>query len=118
MTGSDDFAAQFAALREQYVNRLEKALDEIVSRVAGQGVDRLPAILAGLHADLHKLAGSGGTFGFSELSRQARSLEMVAKAWLEDGAMPDPLQWEAWKTELSALRRTIGSDNDSSTAQT
>lgn len=107
MTGSDDFADQLAALREQYVKRLESTLDNLVSRVAEHGGDIAPVTLAELHADLHKLAGSGGTFGFPELSRQARALEVTAKIWLDGSSVPDLAQWQDWKTGLSALRQTL-----------
>lgn len=109
MADAADFAAQLAALREQYAEQLGVTLDDLVNRVSGQGANILHrATLAELHASLHKLAGSGGTFGFSELSNQARALEVTAKAWLDDGSMPKLVQWEEWKADLSALRHTIG----------
>ena len=107
MTGSASLVAQLAALRQQYVEGLHNTLDDLLRRVSGQGVDMPTAILAELHADLHKLAGSGGAFGFPELSRQAKSLEIVVKAWLEQSVVPELAQWETWKTDLSALRQTL-----------
>ncbi len=107
MTDSADFAVRFAALREQYAKKLENNLDDLVERASGQRADIGPTILAELHASLHKLAGSGGTFGFPELSRCARILEMSVKAWLDEASMPDAADWEAWKTDLSALRQTL-----------
>lgn len=108
MTDSASFAAQRTALRQQYVDDLNNTLDDLLRRVSGQGVDMPTAILAELHAGLHKLAGSGGAFGFPELSRQAKSLEIVVKAWLEQSVVPELAQWETWKTDLSALRQTLG----------
>lgn len=108
MKDSADVAAQLAALYEQYAKQLGDTLDNLAGRVSGQGADIAPLALAELHASLHKLAGSGGTFGFPELSRQARVLEVIVKAWLDDGRAPEPAQWEAWKTDLSALRQFIG----------
>jgi diguanylate cyclase (GGDEF)-like protein len=116
VTDADDFAVRFAALRRQYAERLSDTLDELVSRVSGQESDIDPAILAEFHAELHKLAGSGGTFGFSGLSRQARILEVTAKAWLDSGGVAEPVQWEAWKTALSALRPFIGAEQGSPSA--
>lgn len=114
MTDSAGFAAQLAALREQYAQRLEDTLDDLVSSVSGQEADITPITLAELHVGLHKLAGSGGTFGFPELSHQARVLEMAVKAWLDGGNAPELAQWEAWKTGLSTLRQFIGRSDEES----
>ncbi len=116
MTDSADFTAQFAALRGQYTERLANTWDELVRRVSGQGTDIAPSILRELHASLHKLAGSGGTFGFPELSRQARVLEVTVKNWLDDGRAPELAAWEAWKVDLLALHQTIRMDGASGAA--
>ncbi len=102
-----DFAAELAALREQYAKRMETVLDDLSLSVAGQSIDIAPALLANAHANLHKLAGSGGTFGFPELSRRAHALEITAKIWLDAGGIPELPCWEAWLAELSALRETL-----------
>jgi len=108
VTDAADFAAQLSALRKHYARQIEGTLDELATRVAGHEAGRVHReILVELHADLHKLAGSGGTFGFSELSRQARRLEVTAKAWLDGSIVPDLVQWEAWKADLLRLRRTL-----------
>ncbi|MDP3878568.1 MAG: diguanylate cyclase [Methylobacter sp.] len=102
-----DFADQLAALREQYAQRMETVLDDLSLSVVGQSIDIAPALLANAHANLHKLAGSGGTFGFPELSLRARALEITAKAWLDAGEVSELPHWEAWKNEVSALRETL-----------
>ncbi|HEY8095492.1 MAG TPA: diguanylate cyclase [Methylobacter sp.] len=108
MTDAADFAAQLSALRKHYARQIEGTLDELVSRVSGHEAGCVHReMLVELHAGLHKLAGSGGTFGFSELSRQARLLEVTAKAWLDDSIVPELVQWEAWKTDLLRLRRAL-----------
>jgi hypothetical protein len=108
MTDAADFATRLAILGEQYAKRTRNILDDLVVRVEGLGVDIVDEItLVNLHASLHKLAGSGGTFGFSKLSCQARLLEVTVKSWLDDAGIPDSAQWEAWKVSLSALRQTL-----------
>lgn len=102
-----DFAVRFAALRVEYARQLEATLDELSRRVTGQGPDTPRELLEQFHAGLHKLAGSGGTFGFPELSRQAGALEVTVKGWL-DGADPvPPAAWQAWRDGLLALRQTL-----------
>lgn len=76
-------AEQLARLREDYRSRLPAelaALRSLIDRLCGGEVDR--ATLDELHHGLHKLAGSGGTFGLANLSAQARALEQRVKRWL------------------------------------
>lgn len=107
MIDSADLAAQLAALREQYAKGLAATMDALVGRVTGQGADIAHETLVELHAALHKLAGSGGTFGFPELSRKAHELEVALKVWLDNASTPDSRQWEDWKAGLLALPKTI-----------
>jgi len=107
MPHSVDFVARLAGLREQYAKQLDDTLDDLIGRVSGQGTDIAHITLRELHGALHKLAGSGCSFGFSRLSRQARILETTLKAWLDQGRAPEPEQWEAWKNDLSVLYRFI-----------
>lgn len=102
-----DFAAQLAVLRLQFAAQLAGTLDELNRLMAGRGPDVPRELLAQIHFRLHKLAGAGGTFGFPELSAQARTLEAVSKGWL-DAAEPAPLdQWRTWLAGLRALRLSI-----------
>lgn len=107
MADAVDFTAQLAALQEQYAKQLGGTLDELARLADGQGTAISHATLADLHARLHKLAGSGGTFGFGMLSRQARALEVSAKAWLDAAVTPQPADWKAWKADLLLLPETL-----------
>lgn len=76
-------AAELAKLRRAYLERLPaelSAIAELAARLGGGEADR--SLLEELHQRLHKLAGSGGTFGQDKLSRRARDLEQAAKTWL------------------------------------
>jgi diguanylate cyclase (GGDEF)-like protein len=109
---ANDFAAQLAALSAQFVVQLGSTLDQLNLKVAGQGPDVSRELLEELHASLHKLAGSGGTFGFPELSVQARALEVTAKGWLDaPGSVSHPA-WLAWRDGLLALRQTLNPATD------
>ena len=83
----DHILAQLARLREEYFERSPKELDALAvlaRQLSEQGADA--ESLASLHQRLHKLAGSGGTFGLSSLSVAAREIEQRVAGWIETGA--------------------------------
>lgn len=80
---------QLHLLGEQFKQRLHRELPKLQAqadslRSCRDGAQRLQ-LLHTLQADLHKLAGSAGTFGFAALSQEARRLERQASAWLNAG---------------------------------
>ncbi len=101
------FAERFALLRQQYANDCINTLEELAGCVLGVGEDVPRAALENLRARLHQLAGSGGSFGYPELSKEARALETMAIDWLKSDAAPPQAQWEEWKSSLLALRQTL-----------
>ncbi len=107
MPDSVALEAKLAALRDQYASQLGGTLGDLNALIEGQGPQIARASLEKLHMQLHRLAGSGGTFGFPELSRQARALEMTAKQWLDAATPPSQAQWAAWTALLSGLHLTL-----------
>jgi len=76
-------AEQLARLREDYQARLPAELAALTALAAGfGGAESDRARLEELHQRLHKLAGSGGTFGLASLSARARALEQQSRQWL------------------------------------
>ena len=76
-------AERLNRLRDDYLSRLPAellALNALAGGLAGSEVDRVQ--LNELHHRLHKLAGSGGTFGLAALTAGARSLEQQVKNFL------------------------------------
>ncbi|MEI6415331.1 MAG: response regulator, partial [Pseudomonadota bacterium] len=77
-------AAELAKLRESYLARISQEMAGLAELAAG--LINLPEDtgqrLEDLNQHLHKLAGSGGTFGLHDLSRQARTLEETVRGWL------------------------------------
>ena len=72
-------------LCQDYLARLPEDFADLARLSSGLTVNSLDnANLESLHHKLHKLAGSGGTFGFSSLSTQARALEKQVKTWLDN----------------------------------
>ena len=76
-------AAELAKLRATYLERVPQEVGELAQLATGLSgeADARPSLEA-LHQRLHKLAGSGGTFGLDGLSRQARVLEQTVQTWL------------------------------------
>jgi HPt (histidine-containing phosphotransfer) domain-containing protein len=76
--GMDD---AFRALRVEYLAELPKRIEELCADVAGLRSGRLDAGPS-LKVRLHRLAGSGGSYGFVQLSSLARE----AERWLAANA--------------------------------
>lgn len=105
-------AEQLAKLRHDYLARLPAELAALTALVIGLGdgePDRIS--LEELHHRLHKLAGSGGTFGFTALSAGARILEQQAKAFLSNAmeARDSPARL-AFLADVTALAETLVED--------
>ncbi len=84
-----DISSQLQALRDLFQDRLTTELPELERRAATlttSGDHRED--LSFLYHALHKLAGSAGTFGFAQLGKDARQLEIEIRAWLDAGTIP------------------------------
>lgn len=81
-----DLHAQLQLLGEQFAKRLEEELPQLADRAQQLQRSTDPteqiAYLQDLREQLHKLAGSAGTFGFKDLGHQARLLEQQSQQWL------------------------------------
>jgi len=80
---NDSVDRAFQELRREYLASLPARLDELRSDVAGFRAG-MPEAAASLQTRLHRLAGSGGSYGFSELSTAARE----AEHWLAAHPLP------------------------------
>ncbi|HAQ73379.1 MAG TPA: diguanylate cyclase, partial [Pseudomonas sp.] len=75
-TGNAELQNQLQALNERFVERLRQELPEL-ARTAGELQEPLPRerlrqLMLDIHEQLHRLAGSAGTFGFARLGEQDR----------------------------------------------
>lgn len=99
---------RFAQLRHAYLARLPALLAEIEA-LAGRAP--APEALDGLYRHLHKLAGSGGTYGFPELSERASALEARVRAWIEGGTFR-PGSHDELAEDLARLREAVACATD------
>ena len=110
-----DLHAQLQLLGEQFAKRLEEELPQLADRAQQLQRSTDPteqiAYLQDLREQLHKLAGSAGTFGFKDLGHQARLLEQQSQQWLSSlelqrkglDSFIDQLQILAGTSDLSAM---------------
>jgi diguanylate cyclase (GGDEF)-like protein len=79
--------AHLQQLGEQFAQRLQQELPELAGKarqlLQADDVESQQHLLSSLRDQLHKLAGSAGTFGFNGLGLQARELEQQAEQWLD-----------------------------------
>ena len=83
MDKNAEIALKLQALRDDYAARLPaeiQSLCDLVSNLTQPELQR--KALDQLSQKLHKLAGSAGSFGFPELGKQAKKLELQAQTWL------------------------------------
>ncbi|MBX9754623.1 MAG: diguanylate cyclase [Pseudomonadaceae bacterium] len=86
-----DLQAHLQQLGEQFSQRLREELPQLADKALqlqacvdpGEQLQHLTE----LRDQLHKLAGSAGTFGFSELGARARVLEQQTQQWLSSLAL-------------------------------
>jgi diguanylate cyclase (GGDEF)-like protein len=104
-----DMQQMLAQLRQRYIAELPQeimSLQKLAEKMVSD--EEVQPTLNTLHQKLHKLTGSGGTFGFSELSDRARILEQKAKKWLE---FPDDIilqqAREVFANEVAQLKNIV-----------
>ena len=82
MLDSSTIEAQLAQLRQGYLHRLPKKLDEIVACWQQLSTQWHPETLNTLHRLVHTLTGSSATFGLMSLSETALKLEQSLQLYL------------------------------------
>lgn len=87
---------KLSTLRNGFVELLPPRLNEIQAAI--EGLEQEPMNMerrATLHRLLHNLTGAAGTFGYHELSSEARILEQTLKTWLSEDDRGHPLPIDA-----------------------
>lgn len=106
---SEAFAAELLRLQDAYCERLPQEITELTGLVDGLlGGGELRPTLNILHQRLHKLSGSGGTFGLPALSAQARAWEETLRGWIAgDLTAPDLAGLTRLRDGIAALILTL-----------
>lgn len=106
-----DIAAKLQALRADYAARLPAEIESLRALVIAALVpETQSAALLELSQKLHKLAGSAGSFGFPELGKQAKKLELQAQEWLLNDSLDMGLL-RVFAVAVAALNSEPQNDN-------
>lgn len=99
---TDPLDALMKKLGRDYLNESPARVAEM--RAALEAVDRgAPEGMDALRRVLHKLAGSGGSYGFDDVSTSARAGEQVARRLFETGATPSAEELAALHAAVNAV---------------
>lgn len=96
----EELHAECAVNTRERLVRLEEAAAEHDGRASIE-------VMACVHSDLHHFAGSGAMFGFPDLSRRARVLELAMQRWRETDAMPEEAEWKCVVNGIGELWKAI-----------
>ena len=99
MSEDEALAAALRVLREQYLADAPDRLAELWSTFARVQFGD-PAALEKLQSLTHRLAGTGGAYGFPGVTDAARAVELACRALRDAGRTPVP-------SELAGLRVMI-----------
>jgi diguanylate cyclase (GGDEF)-like protein len=111
MDKNAEIAQKLQALRNDYAARLPAeiaSLRELVKDLTNPDMEW--AALNQLSQKLHKLAGSAGSFGFPDLGKQAKKLELQAQAWLTSRQL-DMGMLRVFSVAVAALDGMVQGDN-------
>jgi HPt (histidine-containing phosphotransfer) domain-containing protein len=96
------FAAAFAAIRADYARELPGEVGQLAAAVESARDKDPTALCKGeARAIAHRLYGTAGSYGFTEISEPAAELEALFQTIEDTGSAPA----DAWATIDGALRR-------------
>lgn len=82
---NEEMKRQMAALRAEYLESARAVVEHLEAEAERLGAGRLThAEVAGLRQRVHKVRGSGGFYGFPEISAAAANLEDSLILFLQD----------------------------------
>lgn len=107
-TAMEKFQAELQKLKEAFAASLPSRVGELDALWGELDLAAASVTLGRLERALHSLAGSGATFGFPEVSRQAKAMENALRPLADD---PSALTTEGKASlvrDWQALRRAMG----------
>jgi diguanylate cyclase (GGDEF)-like protein len=100
---SEGIKVKLAAMTEDYVKQLPARFDEILRDVRNARSKETLEFLVILKNSLHKLAGSGATFGLDELSSRSKKLEEYLSSFLSTKTGSESFNWTEFSSSLAQI---------------
>lgn len=114
MAHSQKFEERMNLLREKFKSELPgqlNSIDEIWSRLRNVQWDQDK--LEKMHNIAHQLAGIGGSFGYVELTKEARELDVTLRALVEERGVPDVSLKEQISQRIAKVKQAAGLSENS-----
>lgn len=115
-TAFEKFQAELQKLKNAFAKSLPSRLLELEALRNALGESPTAAAIRPLERALHSLAGSGATFGFPEVSRLAKSLELILRPVVDDPQALTADTRAAFALEWEALRQALGAPSPDASA--
>ena len=100
---SESIKTKLAAMAEDYLRQLPARFNEILIDTKNAKVNGSRKSLEILKNSIHKLAGSGATFGFDDLSKKSKELEEYLSSFLQDNMDSNSPDWDFFSSSLSEI---------------
>lgn len=102
------------AIQGEYDAQLLGRMEEIISYISEIKKESPDSeLLIRLHNVVHRLAGSGSTFGYHEMSSVAQEIECQIKPWIEESHIPVKSEIKKLVSLLEALNSLTVSQKNS-----
>lgn len=102
MSGDEDLQRRLAQLRDVYIAESPARLGELWRSFARvQNGDA--AALAELSSGLHRLAGTGGSYGLMSVTEHARAAEQSVRAMISSAGAPSAADCAALRAQIQNL---------------
>ena len=111
MTTDQELQAKIAALRTSFTAGLATRFDELDAAMAaispGEPLSAQSAPIKTILEQTHKIAGSAGTFGFSEMSAIASQAEMLCERILKNSHDGDEAALTGLRGKIAGIRAEL-----------
>ncbi|MBT8117761.1 MAG: Hpt domain-containing protein [Gammaproteobacteria bacterium] len=102
------FRQELDKLFRSYVLRLPEKLESIGGIVSSLHADRdTGGLLSELHMQVHKLAGSAGSYGCPDVGKVARDYEILINTHLNSGSALEPADYKRLENKFADLAAAI-----------
>ena len=110
-TPSLDLQQQLAELRKAYIAQLPQKLAKIDEICAHLHAKWNAESAMDLYRQMHNLAGSGTTYGFPIITKEARELELLIKPYAENGTSMPERELGLFEFQIKNLREASVADS-------